>query len=152
MRLRLPVLAALLLSSPALAACPPGFSDFPTRAWAAGKAAPILDTPHKRNFRTMIRIGAQEGDPFGDRYRLAVWGCGTACQQAALVDTRSGRVVPAPDGILGYDLRPGSRLLVVSPLDAGSRETLEERRKSGYPLPSYYVLEGGRFVPLCGGR
>lgn len=147
------MLAALLLSgllsNLALAACPPKFSDFPTRAWTPGKAAPILDTPGKRNFRTMIREGAQDGPAFGDRYRLAVWGCGTACQQGALVDTRSGRVVPAPDGILGYDLQAGSRLLVVSPLDPEFHETLADRRKSAYPVPSYYVLEGGRFVPVC---
>lgn len=138
-----------LACAPALAAsCPPTHAQYPSARWVGGHALPRLDTADKRMFRTMIRLGARSGDPFADRYRLAIWGCGTSCQQAALVDTRTGEVLPAPDANLGYAAQPGSRLLIVSPLDKG--ESLKDRSQMavGAP-PSYYVLQGHRFVQVC---
>ncbi len=131
------------------ATCPPTFSQYPSAQWRPGHAPPRLNTPDQRRFRTMIRLGAQSGEPFADRYRLAVWGCGTGCQQGALVDTRSGEVMAAPDANLGYGVRPGSRLLIVSPFAAG--ETLADRRQMALSAPiGYYLLQGHRLVRVCG--
>ena len=142
--------AFALVQGPALAArCPPTYGSFPSAKWLPGHTPPRLETPGKRLFRTRIREGARSGEPFADRYRLAVWGCGTGCQQGALVDTRSGEVIPAPDANLGYGVRPGSRLLIVSPLAEG--ETLADRRGMLLNAPlSYYLLQGRRLVRVCG--
>ncbi|WP_407569696.1 hypothetical protein [Deinococcus altitudinis] len=144
----LALLTLLSLGSAFAASCPPTFGSYPTAAWNPGTAPPILDTPDKRLFRTMVRMGARSGDPFGDRYRLATWGCGTACSQGVLVDTRTGQVTPAPDLILGHAVKAGSRLLVVSPLDPG--ETVAQRRQMAVNvLPTYYVFQDRHFVQIC---
>ena len=142
-------LLTLLSLGPSFAAsCPPTFGAYPTAAWKPGNARPNLNTPDKRLFRTMIRMGARSGDAFGDRYRLATWGCGSACAQGALVDTRSGEVIAAPDLILGYAVKAGSRLLVVSPL--GPDETPAQRRQMAVNvLPTYHLLQGRGFVQIC---
>lgn len=142
-------LTVLLWTTTAVAvSCPPTFGTYPSAAWVPGHARPLLDTPDKQMFRTMIRLGAQSGEPFADRYRLATWGCGTACWQSALVDTRSGQVIPAPDANLGYAAKAGSRLLVVSPL--GEEESMAERGQMAIDVPPrYYVLQGSRFVQVC---
>ncbi|MGY2895510.1 hypothetical protein [Deinococcus sp. UYEF24] len=142
------LLTLLSLGWASAATCPPAFDSYPTAAWKPGNALPTLDTPDKRLFRTMIRMGARSGDPFGDRYRLATWGCGTACAQGALVDTRTGQVFPAPDLILGYAVKAGSRLLVVSPFEQG--ETVAQRSQMAVNmLPTYYVFQNRHFVQIC---
>lgn len=144
----LALLTLLSLGSSFAVTCPPSFAAFPTAAWRPENARPNLNTPDKRLFRTMIRMGARSGDAFGDRYRLATWGCGTACLQSALVDTRSGEVIPAPDLILGYEVKAGSRLLMVSPL--GQDKTPAQRRQMAVNvLPTYYLLQGRSFVQIC---
>lgn len=144
----LALLTLLSLDSSFALSCPPTFGAFPTAAWKPGNARPNLNTPDKRLFRTMIRLGARSGDAFGDRYRLATWGCGSACSQGALVDTRSGEVIPAPDMLLGHAVKVGSRLLVVSPL--GQDETPAQRAQLAVNvLPTYYVLQGRTFVQIC---
>ncbi|WP_424950033.1 hypothetical protein [Deinococcus sp.] len=148
-RLALMLLTAVGFAPAALASpCPPTYTAYASAPWVGGNVPPRLDTPGKRMFRTMIRLGAQSGERFADRYRLAVWGCGTGCQQGALVDTRSGKVIPAPDANLGYGVRPGSRLLVVSPLQEG--ETLADRQGMAISAPiTYYLLRGHRLVQVC---
>lgn len=138
---------ASLLTGAALAACPPTFAAYSTPTWRGGAARPVLDTPFKLLFRTAIRTGAVSGDKFGDRQRLAVWGCGTGCQQAALIDTRGGRVILAPGATLDYEVHPGSRLLIASPLQPG--ETLADRTHLVSPPPTSWVLQAGRFVQVC---
>ena len=141
-------LLVLLNAACALAtACPPTFGMYRSADWKGGQAQPWLDTPARRMFRTRIGDGARSGDPFADRYRLAVWGCGSSCQQAALIDTRSGQVLPVPDSTLAYAVQPGSRLLVVSPLAPGER--LSDRRYVTTPPPSFYLLTAGRLVRIC---
>ena len=142
-------LLVLLNAACALAtACPPTFGMYRSADWRGGKAQPRLDTPTKRMFGTRIGNGARSGDRFADRYRLAVWGCGSSCQQAALIDTRSGHVLPLPDSTLAYAVQPGSRLLIISPLAPGDR--LEDRRPGSIaPPPSFYVLTAGRLARIC---
>lgn len=148
-RLALLTLPMLLNAAGALAtACPPAFGMYRSADWKSGQTQPRLDTPAKRMFGTRIGNGARSGDPFADRYRLAVWGCGSSCQQAALIDTRSGRVLSVPDSTLAYAVQPGSRLLIVSPLAPGER--LEDRRPGSIaPPPSFYALTAGRLIRIC---
>ena len=143
------VLLVLLNAACALAtACPPTFGMDRSADWRGGQAQPRLDTPAKQMFRTMIGNGARSGDRFADRYRLAVWGCGNSCQQAALIGTRSGKVLPVPDSTLEYAVQPGSGLLIVSRLAPGDR--MEHRRTGSIaPPPRFYALMAERLVRIC---
>ncbi len=111
----------------------PRFQDYPARPLHRAKpAAPVLATRDARLFRTVIQQAAASGPNFAGSFTVAVWGCGAACTDFAIVDARSGRVVfddalrdiagihvsaKTPDGVepAYYSLRfrPDSRLLVL---------------------------------------
>ena len=73
----------------------PRFEDFPVSASAifnGTPADPQFQNPGRRMYRTMIRQATKKRPNFAGRYRIAEWGCGTACVQIAIVDTKSGQV------------------------------------------------------------
>ena len=75
----------------------PKLSDYPAGEIFRGTpAAPRLDTPEKREFRTRLRQEAALGPNFAGRFRLATWGCGTECRSLAVIDVRSGEVWMVP--------------------------------------------------------
>jgi hypothetical protein len=81
----------------------PKFEDFRIPATAmfnGAPAAPQFQTRGQREFRTMIRQAAKKGPNFAGNYTIAEWGCGTACEQIAVVDLRSGDVYDGPFGKL----------------------------------------------------
>lgn len=80
----------------------PRFEDFPIPAAPISKgtpATPQFNTPGQRRYRTMIRQATAKGPNFAGRYTVAEWGCGTGCEQIAVVDTQSGHVYDGPAGI-----------------------------------------------------
>lgn len=69
------------------------FEDFPAVVSSARHiAAPRLDSPDARRYRTMIRQGVADGPNFAGHYAVVVWGCGSSCSERAIVDTNTGRV------------------------------------------------------------
>lgn len=71
----------------------PRFEDFKVPVFTGKLAKPAVRAD-KRSwlFRTELREAAAEGANFAGHYRLASWGCGTACFQWAIIDIKSGRV------------------------------------------------------------
>lgn len=105
---------------------PPGtFGEYPVAAPSTGaRAAPVLDTPAKRAYRTRLRAVANGAPNFAGRLAVAEWGCGTSCLAGAVVDLQTGDVVPFPGSVSGWTLvdpkfkaaeyRLGSSLIVLS--------------------------------------
>lgn len=66
-----------------------------------------------REYRPRLREAAQGRPSFAAYYIVAGWGCGTSCQQVALIDARSGAVHFAPlTTSLGNRHRLDSRLFI----------------------------------------
>lgn len=99
------------LVSPAWARHVPLFDEYPVNETFQGiPEAPSLTTPEERRFRTVIRQGVAKGygvaeEPsgkerpgpnFAGHYFIVTWGCGSPCLMAAIVDAKSGRVLPPP--------------------------------------------------------
>lgn len=123
----------------------PRFEDFPATESFAGTPARVdlASQPWASLYRTMLREGAAEGPNFAGAYTLVSWGCGTQCQQWAVVDARTGRVHGFPfDSGLGVDFRPDSRLVVVNPLEPG------EDPWPGRPPPAYFAWDGRQMVRI----
>lgn len=81
-----------LRSSPQQGAVP-RYEDFPVAKIYKGKPAPpVLSSPDARTFRTRLREGAAKGPNFAGRYTIVGWGCGSSCQQLAVVDAQTGKV------------------------------------------------------------
>lgn len=71
----------------------PSFDDFPVRHMYSGKPASAKIIGNRaRMYRTRIREGAAKGPNFAGRYTIVRWGCGSDCQQFAIVDAASGQI------------------------------------------------------------
>jgi len=94
----------------------PAFANYPVDSVYHGPLAPLDPaSSHKaRQFRTVLRRGAQKGPNFAGHLTVVTWGCGTSCIEVALVDARTGQVTPSPIGA-GYAVQHHleSRLLVI---------------------------------------
>jgi len=52
---------------------------------------------------------------FAGHYCFVYWGCGSECQDAAIVDLKKGIVYHAVTASVGYDFKRNSRLVIVNP-------------------------------------
>jgi len=69
----------------------PQFTEYPAPPLAPGKSAdPKFATPGQRIFRTVIRDWTKKGPNLAGHFTIAEWGCGTGCEQIAIVDNQSG--------------------------------------------------------------
>ena len=117
----------LAFRSQAQKGAPPRFEDYAVTKIFKGKPArPVFaSNPQARTFRTRLTEGAQKGPNFAGHYTIVTWGCGTGCEQMAVVDAQTGRVYfPKALSSLNYNLveniedaglkyRLNSRLLVL---------------------------------------
>jgi len=79
--------------------------------------ADFATKPGSETFRSRIREAMSQGVNFAGHYVLAEWGCGTACQEYAVVDARTGAVVNYGElnSGSGADFRAQSKLLILNP-------------------------------------
>jgi hypothetical protein len=94
------------------------FGDHPAESIYRGTNAAVnlQSHPEARTYRTRLREAAKEKPSFAGHYIVAEWGCGTCCQQIALIDAKTGTVYFAPfTSSLGNQHRLDSRLMVVDP-------------------------------------
>ena len=146
----------------------PRFEDFSAVVRYTGTiAAPdVKSQPKARMFRTRLRKAAREGVNFAGRYILASWGCGSGCQDAGIIDAKTGKVYFSPfiDDIAwqggakfnyaggppeglnggGTDFRSDSRLLFASgaPTDWDMLNALSVLLWDGHALKPLYIAYG----------
>lgn len=128
----------------------PTFAQFPARSSVprARPVAPVLDTPAARRYRTVIRRGAARGPNFAGAFTVVLWGCGTECQQLAIVDARTGRVFVASFvTTAGVSFRRESRLLIANPPE-NTREAVSMGADPGRYFARYYAWTGRRLALL----
>ncbi len=49
--------------------------------------------PRAKNYEKPIQAAIDDGIDFNGKYAIAEWGCGTQCQEHAIVDVSNGRIV-----------------------------------------------------------
>jgi len=137
------------------------FEDYAVPAEKLSRPAPpVLATRDAREYRTALRQAAAKGPNFAGHFTIAVWGCGTACTDFGIVDTKSGKVFFVPDlrvistfkvvepdndepEYTGLRFRADSRLLVVlgAPKEDEARDGVAFYEWTGVELKSL------RFMP-----
>lgn len=146
------IAASLLASSLWSASKPPSFGDFSSAGVFSGTpAAPRLQTPRDKRYRTQIREQARGPADFAGFYRIAKWGCGSECVSIAVIDLRTGSISDGPfnnlsygapysyaGGSSGVEYRSSSRLLI-------ARGCPGYRTGYGNCGTYYYEWMGGRF-------
>jgi hypothetical protein len=106
--------------------------------------------PQVRQFRTQLRKQAAQGPNFAGHYRISVWGCGSSCQQFAIIDCKTGRVYFPPQlpyvtyvhwngDDPGLQFRIDSRLLILN----GSPQ--EEETNGSF----YYLWTTNQLQLIC---
>lgn len=101
----------------------PKFEDFPAIELSSNQniVVDIDSDPVARLYRGALRSHVKAyGVDFAGKYSLAEWGCGSTCQNGAIVDADTGHVYPLP-GLManGHDSRKDSRLLIQNPIVLG---------------------------------
>lgn len=129
----------------------PAFTAFPAPELFKGPAEkPVLRGPRQKQFESQIRQQAQPPSNFAGHYKIAEWGCGSACVSIAIIDLKTGEVYDGPFSTLGYGIpyryeggsaeleyKPQSRLLIV-------RGCPEDKNCATY----YYEWNSNRFRQL----
>jgi hypothetical protein len=123
-------------------------AKYPAGLAFKGKPAAVNLASHKdaRSFRTRLREAAAQGPNFAGYMTVATWGCGTSCQQIALIDARNGRVYFGPNASAGVKHAITSRLLIVNP-----PETVKEAYGDSppdYVKTVYYSWTNGRLIKV----
>lgn len=115
----------------------PKHEDFTCFFKFIGKPSAVDLTSHPRaiTFRTELREQSAKPADFAGYYVAANWGCGSPCQEWALIDLRDGKVYFAPfTTALGGRYVVNSRLFIAdAPEDI--EEYYKEFQKSGVELP-----------------
>ena len=113
-------------------ACPDTFHGKPAQVDLGSSA-------EARNFRTELTAASKKPADFAGFYVAASWGCGSPCQQWALIDLRDGKVYFAPfTTSLGGSYSINSRLFVADPSQAIAEFRKNETTPSDFPLQTSY--------------
>ena len=126
----------------------PRFEDYPAGEVYKGPPAPVrLDSRRARMFRTRLREDSRAGPNFAGRYTVVVWGCGTACAQMGVVDSKTGRVYFPPVEYMdiidtGNEAERSRWFRLDSKL---LRITQNFYDSMGRYTAYYYLFDGGRF-------
>jgi len=98
------------------------FSNFLVPVYKGKLALPNFKTDTDAySFRTQIRTQCKEaGVNFAGHYTIVKWGCGSPCQQVAIVDRINGKIyfskLPEINNEIAFELkcRPDSRMLIIN--------------------------------------
>ena len=109
----------------------------------------LASYPGASRFRTRLREGAAKGPNFAGHFTVVTWGCGSSCQEHAIVDAQTGKVafpIPRPTSN-GLCFRLDSNLIITVPVAPG---TLGEWEPSfpDWLVTRYYKWDGKQVVEL----
>lgn len=77
------------------------------------------NVPEAAMFYTKITEASAAGPSFAGHFAIATWGCGTSCQDHAIVDVKTGRIVAyGLPSELGISYALNSRILVTNPISS----------------------------------
>jgi hypothetical protein len=99
------------------------FSLFPTEnKWERKECVPILDTPSKINYRTIITGGAEMEPDFDGKYRIVQFGAGSGVQYFFIIDLNTGNVYEGRTSSFGIKYSVDSSMIIINPLSNMSWE------------------------------
>jgi hypothetical protein len=137
---------------------PMRFDDYKTtNVWTGKRHPPILNSHSKRLFRTVLRDAAKDGPNFDGKYVVASWGCGTECQQFAIINLETGAVTDGFSSNYGQAYRVNSNLLIVNDPSRMFKYLKDDEVIRSWWYTAYYRWDGntlvliksiGRYVPF----
>jgi len=138
------------------------FSDFPSSfSLYKGDIAGLNfgSDPKVSLFKTRLEEGIAKGGNFDGHFNITTWGCGTNCQQLAVINVTNGDVYFPFDNMGDYKQESGSlvgaedisytadsNLLVIHPMPMHEGMEKSERNGGWISGTKYYLWEYSRFV------
>jgi hypothetical protein len=118
-------IVTVLVSIPVLAQRGvPTFAQYRVRAEKiTPKAVNLASHKNARMYRTNLRNAAREGVNFAGHFILTTWGCGTNCNEGAIIDARTGRVF-FPKELEGFSIGQGKWSYDLEVIDFKPNSTL----------------------------
>lgn len=127
---------------------PPTFDENPGICMMNSLAAPQLVPGTKEwNFRTRIKEGT-DGicANFDGAFTVVTWGCGTECQDGAMIDRTDGKVYWLPDvASYGYEYHAESSLLLVNSF---TKDDFQDGEVPDYLWREFYKFSHGKWIFL----
>jgi hypothetical protein len=119
------VVASLSLATPWTPQHQPSFEDFIVPVERIDSpASPGVSSGQAHRYRTLLRREGSKPPNFAGSYRIVIWGCGTCCNEFAIVNSRTGDVffpsfivacrTPIESDDVGIDFKANSRLLIIT--------------------------------------
>lgn len=116
--------------------------------------------PKAKDFKTAIIASVNDGPDLAGKYAVAQWGCGTACQEHAVVDMESGNIIaygiPSEAGVSMSDkyavLIANPRENLPSAADFKKANAASQAYLLNLPREYYVLLENGTtttFTKIC---
>jgi hypothetical protein len=94
------------------------FSLFPTKnTWQEKEYSPVLDTPSKKQYRTIITEGAKMAANFDGKYRIVAFGAGSGVQYFFIIDLNNGNVYEGRTSSCGIKYNANSSMIIINPLE-----------------------------------
>ena len=122
----------------------PRFKDYPVTTIYKGKPAPVdlSSDPKARRFRDALRYGAKEGPNFAGHFTVVQWGCGSPCQNFAIINAKTGKVYMSDIGTsFGTKYQLNSNLLILDP-------DIPPETNGAYGRTTYNVWKNGKLQKL----
>ncbi len=125
------------------------FEDY-LAAHAPRKVAKDIDFTSNRSarkYKTLLRDALKAGADFNGHYTVAIWGCGTGCQESKIVDIETGRVIDIMTTGQGVAYRKDSALLIANMPEMARADWLSYCTLDG-DNPRFLALQKNRLKPL----
>jgi hypothetical protein len=131
------------------------FENFKVDKIFRGKLAPpnFTTDPDAKHYISRIKEGCKnEGINFAGQYTIVEWGCGALCQQMAIVDRISGKIIYSEipfdkvDGHSGTKYKIDSRILIINTEALSEFDGYEPgyKRFDSWRKPAVYEIKNGR--------
>ena len=96
--------------------------DYPFKKYSTSKEAlrvvkvgELTFTGGTNQFKTRILKALKDKPTFAGHCIVVVWGCGASCQQSAIINLKTKKVLVGPNSATGFLYYLNSRLLVANP-------------------------------------
>jgi hypothetical protein len=135
------------------------FEDFQTNEIYHGRlASPNFNTdPNAKHYLTRIIEGCKKmGVNFAGHYTIVEWGCGALCQEMAIVDRITGKIIfseipfDTADGHSGTIYSINSRMLIINTESLSEFDDYEPgyRRFDSWRKPAVYEINKGKLFRI----
>lgn len=91
------------------------FDKYKVKVYNGKLAEPDFNSnPEAKRYITRIKEGCEKGINFAGKYTLVIWGCGSPCQNGAIVNRINGKIYAGYFSAFGSEFKKDSRMIILN--------------------------------------